>query len=428
MSEEYRNKAVKLQLRQKCAKMSCEEEQKMLEAAFEKGVVRLETTELLDWNRANKIANDLAGGLCSREDFENSGLRYVDGVDLWAYASRDDGGIEAVQLGAPGYHDRYISHRGKYEESTTHELVMLDREEWLYKHIQQDHIFAKRSAEKNPEFVPRDFTKEKEMLEEQGKKKGGSSNQVQPVDVEFINGGVWTAYYNIDMCGQGDVDIIGDWQQSHSIDDLKRKCEQKGYSAFAISPDSQSFAHAALKKFSYNLTPLHCKPTHYECHIYIWNTFGSGSSIKDPAIGKQMKLVKRGSKDQAVFQDIELLKEGKVASTKLSSHGGKVSMGKQYYEEKRFDVWRYIESQCVAEDDDNAVYIKYVDDNFVKLVNLDLVLDVAFWKMDEGNVVNFVGGTNEDAKTKQGGGGRDWTLNDDGTISAKHHPHLCLGF
>jgi len=40
--------------------MSCEEEQKMLEAAFEKGVVRLETTELLDWNRANKIANDLA--------------------------------------------------------------------------------------------------------------------------------------------------------------------------------------------------------------------------------------------------------------------------------------------------------------------------------------------------------------------------------
>jgi len=600
MSEKYRNDAIALQVSQKCEKMSAEEEDQMLRTAFERGVVRIETKELLDWDIAKRIADEQAGGLCSREDFISSGLKYVDGVDLWAYASRDDGTIEAVQLGAPGYHDRYISHRGKYSEGITLDLTRRDREEWLYKHIQQDHIFAKRSEtknpayvprdcskenelrekeharkigaamknrertlrqqiltkrallspeeeekllrdafekgvvriptgevlnwhkakeiaeefadglltkeeleksgfrypdgfdhivyalhsegknggvdsvqlgsdpnhgefafssvcdrynnahdytnienqdfykqmdyvlakrslKKNPEYIPKDFTKEDEIWNEsKGKKKGGK--QVQPIEVEFINGGVWTVYKNIDMCGQGDVDIIGDWQKSHSIEALRRKVEEKGYSAFAISPDSVSYAHAALKKFNYNLTPVHCKPTDYECHIHIWNKFGSGCSDKNKAIGRQMTLVKRGSSNQAVFEDIELLREGKVASGKLSSHGGNVSMGRQYYEERRHDIWGYIESQCVAENDDNAMYFQYVDDCFLKLVNLDLVLDVAFWQMHEGASVNFVGSRADHEQTKKGGGGRDWTLNSDGTISAKHHPHLCLGF
>jgi len=253
--------------------------------------------------------------------------------------------------------------------------------------------------------------------------------QEQPVDVEFVNGGVWTAYKNIDMCGQGDVEIIDGWQQKHSIDDLKRKVEEKGYSAFAISPNSQSFGHAALKKFSYNLTPLECKPTHYECIIYIWNKFGSDSSdAKSKYVGCKMTLVKRGSPQQAIFEDIEQLKEGKIASTKLSSHGGNVALGKMYYEERRHGEWGYIESQCVADSEEDTVYLQYVDNNYLKLVNLDLVLDVAFWKMHEGNTVNYVGGRDNDGPTKLGGGGRDWTLNSDGTISAKHHPHLVLGF
>ena len=52
---------------------------------------------------------------------------------------------------------------------------------------------------------------------------------------------------------------------------------------------------------------------------------------------------------------------------------------------------------------------------------------VAHWKMEAGTTVNFVGGTTQREKTKQGGGGRDWVINDDGTIGAKHHPHLVLG-
>merc|ERR1712146_591303 len=74
--------ARKLQISQNREKMSYQEEQEMLKNAFEKGVVRIATNELLDWEKANKLANERAGGLCTREELENSGLKYVDGVDL----------------------------------------------------------------------------------------------------------------------------------------------------------------------------------------------------------------------------------------------------------------------------------------------------------------------------------------------------------
>jgi hypothetical protein len=68
-----------------------------------------------------------------------------------------------------------------------------------------------------------------------------------------------------------------------------------------------------------------------------------------------------------------------------------------------------------------------MDNQYVKLADADLVFDVSFWKMEPGNTVNFVGGTSTKAKTKQGGGGRDFVLNSDGTISCKHRPDLVLG-
>lgn len=86
--------------------------------------------------------------------------------------------------------------------------------------------------------------------------------------------GTWTQYSNIDMCGQGDVEIIGNWKTHKSIDDLKRIVEQKGYSAFTVSAGSPSFGHAALKKFPFLLTKEHCKPIstccRHPCTIYIY--------------------------------------------------------------------------------------------------------------------------------------------------------------
>ena len=71
--------------------------------------------------------------------------------------------------------------------------------------------------------------------------------------------------------------------------------------------------------------------------------------------------------------------------------------------------------------------MRYEDGNYLKLTDGDLVFDVAYWQMHAENAVNFVGGTTQNEKTKQGGGGRDWVINGDGTVSAKHQQHLVLG-
>merc|ERR1719473_516505 len=90
-------------------------------------------------------------------------------------------------------------------------------------------------------------------------------------------GGTWRKYTNIDMCFQGDAEIIGDWKRHHTIASLKQIVEQKGYSAVCVG----SFGHAALKSFNYQLTAEHCKPSHgYTNELYIW--FPEGSKAKPP--------------------------------------------------------------------------------------------------------------------------------------------------
>jgi len=63
---------------------------------------------------------------------------------------------------------------------------------------------------------------------------------------EFEDGN-WEVYNNIDMCGQGDVEIIGDWRSNTTIEELKQKVIDRGYTAVTVG----SFGHAALKKFDY---------------------------------------------------------------------------------------------------------------------------------------------------------------------------------
>jgi hypothetical protein len=68
-------------------------------------------------------------------------------------------------------------------------------------------------------------------------------------------------------------------------------------------------------------------------------------------------------------------------------------------------------------------------DGYIKLEDTsgdnELVFDVSFWKFVEGNTVNFVGGRS--ASATHNGGGRLWTINEDGTISPRQAPHLVLG-
>jgi len=78
----------------------------------------------------------------------------------------------------------------------------------------------------------------------------------------------WEEHVNMDMCGQGDVEILKNWRSKHSIDGLKQIAEEKGYSAFSIG----GFDFAAFKKFNYQLTVDHCKPSRgYSNSIWIYN-------------------------------------------------------------------------------------------------------------------------------------------------------------
>ena len=56
-----------------------------------------------------------------------------------------------------------------------------------------------------------------------------------------------------------------------------------------------------------------------------------------------------------------------------------------------------------------------------------MVFDIAWWKYEDGNDVNLVGEQRHNHRSRDGGGGRSFVLNEDGTISAAHAPHLCLG-
>ena len=141
-------------------------------------------------------------------------------------------------------------------------------------------------------------------------------------------------------------------------------------------------------------------------------------------IDSRLVLVRRGSPNVLRFDHWQALQAGGAAPlTCHASHPGN-GIGKMYPEERRFEEWRYTESKCVAARD--ACSVQLVQGKFLKRVDANLVLDVAFWKFHEGTAVNWVGGGSDD-RTYLHGGGRDFRVNSDGSICLVNHPHLCLG-
>ncbi|KAK3268842.1 hypothetical protein CYMTET_22676 [Cymbomonas tetramitiformis] len=239
--------------------------------------------------------------------------------------------------------------------------------------------------------------------------------------------GVWREYRNIDMCGQGDKCVMHGWRGTTSLEELKRKVEQEGWSAISVG----AFDHAALKAFDFQLTPEHCKKSKgYTNTLHIWfPEKGLKQQVSRPPLSdfakafSKMVLVGKGSDNACIFHEMTGLMAGSEVPLTLASHPG-YGICMKYNEERTFKEWRYIESAVGPAHE--ATRASYLDGKFISVAGHQLVFDVAFWKMDLGNAVNFVGGSSVRA-TKKGGGGRDWTLNPDGTISAKHHPHLVLG-
>ena len=96
------------------------------------------------------------------------------------------------------------------------------------------------------------------------------------------------------MAGKGDIERIHNWRYKHSINDLKKIVENKGYSAFAVG----DYAHAALKKFDYQLDQSHCAPNG-TVKIRIWHkgTGGVQSANTKPVDFELIKVLigKEGS-------------------------------------------------------------------------------------------------------------------------------------
>lgn len=83
----------------------------------------------------------------------------------------------------------------------------------------------------------------------------------------------WVGYRNIDMCGEGDIDIINDWEDHATIEELRQVGVEGGISAITVSDGDPGYDHAFIKAFEYTLTKDHCKPvtetSNMPCIIYI---------------------------------------------------------------------------------------------------------------------------------------------------------------
>lgn len=137
----------------------------------------------------------------------------------------------------------------------------------------------------------------------------------------------------------------------------------------------------------------------------------------------RMVLVPRGSRSACVFAHARNFRNGTYPLV-LASHPGKAigmaPSGKQY-----LGPYTFILSKLVDLTDPRARPAEvHYDGEYIWISGEDLVFDVAFWKFEQGNSVNFVGDANG---TQKPGGGRSWDVNEDGTISVRGQPQWVLG-
>ena len=138
--------------------------------------------------------------------------------------------------------------------------------------------------------------------------------------------------------------------------------------------------------------------------------------------GPAMCLVKKGDKHQLRLKFAPNLKSGESVPALLGGVHDGMAIGRQYLEGKRYEEWRYTES---ALGPGAGVQLTLERGEILKLQDSDLVLDVSFWRMVEGEPVNFVGGDGErtylkgeslmrDPTAGPRRDGRSWVVNNDG--------------
>ena len=231
--------------------------------------------------------------------------------------------------------------------------------------------------------------------------------------------GTWTEHKNIDMCMQGDVEIVHDWRKHTSLEELKRIVEANNWSAITVG----SFGHAALKDFDFALTPQHCKrASGYTCSIHIYTP-----PTPKPAGGPKPRLVlvKPGDRRACVFEHAAALRTSSSAvPLTLKSHPG-LAVVDAWSPDRQAWEWTYVEMAVGPAA--QAARFRRSQGKFLERAD-GKVLDVAMWKYHEGNhlvsVIHTGGNTHQ---THKGGGGRDFDVRDDGTIRPTKAAHLVVG-
>ena len=146
---------------------------------------------------------------------------------------------------------------------------------------------------------------------------------------------------------------------------------------------------------------------------------------------RQLVLVRAGSNEQCIFANASKLRAGEPIKLELASRRGVdqqsgFGIGKFHPDQRVSGPWRYV--VACSRLSEESIYVIWEDFNFLMVLNNDLVFDVKDWNYKEGNAVNFVGGIpTAKTKTKKYGGGRDWLINEDGTIGLRHQPQFVLG-
>ena len=144
----------------------------------------------------------------------------------------------------------------------------------------------------------------------------------------------------------------------------------------------------------------------------------------------QLCLVRRGGENHFIFEHASSIASGFIKPLTLSSHAGGIGRkGKEHVA----GPWRYVRTGTVAAD--AAANVKYKEPHII-LDKSDMVLEMALGTPGPGTDVNFVGHNEAQRMTAtrgsgfkayKGGGGKEWQINSDGSISPLGQSLYVLG-
>ena len=159
----------------------------------------------------------------------------------------------------------------------------------------------------------------------------------------------------------------------------------------------------------------------------------------------ELILTKRGSPLQITLENWQQLKQGEAVPLHLASHPGYAIVPRAPEQGPVHvgppcggDDWMYVELGVGPSDkalkaafDKQGFFTSSHAPNSMRGDSASappsMVFDISWWKYEEGNTVNLVGEARSNERSRDTGGGRTFTINEDGSVSNSRNPHLVLG-